>query len=393
MSRAGAASALALALTLALGAPFPSAASDPASVIEDARADLTRAGRALERASTPPEKLEALGRAAAAAEAALGAYRLLLRALAAEEASLAAAMAGDRESAARLVSALDSLSRAPRSALLAYPGGPIEAIRAASLMAAIAPELDRRRIDLALRLDRLAELRLREEAARAEAETLLAELQHLRAEAYRAVREHHGRAPADRALAAQAAAASARARDLAGLADALAGRGETATTAGTTTSARGAAAGFGEPPTPLPLPVAGRVTAGFHDHDPWGRRGAGLTLSAPPWAEVRAPVNATLRYAGPLTDYGQVAILEPRPGWLIVLAGLGRITRAPGETVLAGEALGDLGGLLPENEEFLLEATGKDGEILDRKLYIEVRRDGQPIDPEPWFGNGGKRGP
>ncbi|MBK0400671.1 peptidoglycan DD-metalloendopeptidase family protein, partial [Limibaculum sp. M0105] len=153
------------------------------------------------------------------------------------------------------------------------------------------------------------------------------------------------------------------------------------------------AAPFAGEPTPLPLPVAGRVVGGYGSPDPWGRRGSGLTFSAPAWAEVRAPVDATVRYAGPLADYGQVAILEPGPRWLIVMAGLGRVTRAPGDTVLAGEPVGDLGGLLPASEEFLLEASGKDGEILDRKLYIEVRLDGDPVDPTPWFGNGDKRGP
>ncbi|MBK0401254.1 hypothetical protein H0I76_18815, partial [Limibaculum sp. M0105] len=216
MRLAGAAAGLALALALAQAPGMPrAAASEGGAVVEAAQGDLARASSALEKADTPREKLEALGHAAAAAERALGAYRLLLRTLATEEAALAAAMDEDRAATARLVSALDSLSRAPRSALLAYPGGPVEAIRAASLMAAIAPELDRRRLDLALRLDRLAELRAREEEARRSAETLLAELQRLRADASRAVREHHGKAPSNRALEAQAAAAAERARDLA----------------------------------------------------------------------------------------------------------------------------------------------------------------------------------
>ncbi|MDT8342942.1 MAG: peptidoglycan DD-metalloendopeptidase family protein [Thermohalobaculum sp.] len=380
MIRAGAAS-LALALVLA---PPPAAAEGPDARIEAARAELTRAGRALDQAPDGPTRLAALGRTAAAAEGALAAYRMMLRGLAAEEARLAARMAAEAEGTARLASALDSLARAPHSALLAYPGGPLEAIRAAALMAAIAPGLDARRLDLALRLDRLAELRAQQETARADVETLLAQLQGLRATAARAVLEHDGTAPSGRALDAPARDAIARARDLAALAAALRAGG----------AAPAASGDFATPPaTPLPLPVAGRIAAGFGAPDPWGRPGRGITLKAPVWAEVRAPVDATLRYAGPLTDYGQVAILEPQPGWLIVLAGLGRVGVAPGQTVAAGAPLGDLGGLLPSSEEFLLEAAGKDGEITGGTLYIEVRHDGTAVDPAPWFGIGDKRGP
>ena len=79
---------------------------------------------------------------------------------------------------------------------------------------------------------------------------------------------------------------------------------------------------------------------------------------------------------------------------LIVLAGLGRVDRLVGETVLAGERLGDLGGPIPASDEFLLEATTDRDEIGEKTLYIELRRNGEAVDPTPWFdltrkGNGG----
>ena len=110
-----------------------------------------------------------------------------------------------------------------------------------------------------------------------------------------------------------------------------------------------------------------------------------MTLAAPAYAQVSAPWDGTIRYAGPLIDYGQVVVLEPEKDTLIVLAGLGRVDRLVGETVLAGERLGDLGGPIPASDEFLLEATTDRDEIREEKLYIELRRSGQPVDPGPWF--------
>ena len=95
-----------------------------------------------------------------------------------------------------------------------------------------------------------------------------------------------------------------------------------------------------------------------------------------------------------LIDYGQVVVLEPQSGTLVVLAGLGSVDRTVGETVLAGERLGDLGGPIPDSDEFLLEATTDQDEIRSEALYMELRQNGIAVDPAPWFdlrekGNGG----
>jgi septal ring factor EnvC (AmiA/AmiB activator) len=92
-----------------------------------------------------------------------------------------------------------------------------------------------------------------------------------------------------------------------------------------------------------------------------------------------------VRYAGPLIDYGQVVVLEPENDTLMVLAGMAVIDRFVGETVLAGERLGDLGGPIPASEEFLLEASTDRDEISEETLYIELRRNGQVVDPADWF--------
>ena len=127
------------------------------------------------------------------------------------------------------------------------------------------------------------------------------------------------------------------------------------------------------------------MIAGFGDADPWGRPGKGMTLEVPAYAQISAPWDGTVRFSGPLIDYGQVVVLEPEAGILIVIAGLARVDRIVGETVLAGERLGDLGGAIPAGEDFLLEASKDRDEIGTEKLYIELRQNGAAIDPAPWF--------
>jgi septal ring factor EnvC (AmiA/AmiB activator) len=134
----------------------------------------------------------------------------------------------------------------------------------------------------------------------------------------------------------------------------------------------------------MPPPATGAIQSGFGETGP-SERANGLVLSTPPYAVVRAPALSTLRYAGPVGRFAEVAILEPEPGTLIVLAGLGRIDRMVGETILAGEPIGAMDGPPPASEEFLIDVTLGNGTLSQESLYIELRRDGAPVDPAPWF--------
>jgi septal ring factor EnvC (AmiA/AmiB activator) len=342
--RALAAAFIAVAL---LAAPASAGTRDD---IAAAKAALAEAENALEAAGDGEQRLAALGRAVAAQEAALATYRRGLRRIARRSADLIARVEADRGDLTRLLGALQAMSLAPPTALLAFPGGPVEAARAAMLLAQVTPELDRQRIAVAAELDGLHQLRIEQELAR------------------------HERLPPHRLMRAQARAAAETAETLAALSDSL------AETGGGPSTRR-----FDRLEGGLSLPVVGRVTGRYGDPDPWGRPGRGLTVTAPEWAQVAAPVDATVRYAGPLPGYGDVVLLEPQAGWLMILAGLGRVEREVGETVLAGERIGDLGGALPESTEIFLEDDDGGDLISPRQLYIELRREGATVDPAPWF--------
>lgn len=368
---------LLLGLVLSAGLAAGPRAETAPPVFEQATAQLEAAARSLKTAIGGQERLAALGKAVTAHEIALRSFRQALRQLNAREAAAEGTLQSDRAQLEQLLGALQSLSRAPKSALMMYPGGPISAMRSAGMMSEISPILAERAANLKTALQELRELRAVQDTARVEIKGALATLQDLRAQTSDALRRRRARAlPSRNALREQAEIAAQSANDLAELSGLLVADG-TVHAAPLVT--------FGEARGLIPLPVAGEVTARFGDADPWGRAGFGLTFEAPAYAQVSAPWDGTIRFAGNLIDYGKVIILETEANTLIVLAGLGQTTRTPGETVLQGERLGDLGGPIPTSDEFLLEETTDRDEISGRKLYMEIRRDGEAVDPALWF--------
>lgn len=374
------------ALLLAACLSTTAAAESSFPEIDSARQSLEAASKALKRAGGGRARLAALGKAVTAHEMALSAYRDGLRGMASRESRIVRSIERDRDRLADLIAALQSLSQAPSSGLLAFPGGPVGAARGAALMAEISPMLHGRIDELRDRLESLRQIRSAQEVARVDARGALATLQDLRAKTAEAIRRNRRRDLAPRSeLKAQAEMAASQVKNIGDLAVALKGVGITDSQV---------LVSFSEARGLIQIPVGGDLSANFGEKDPWGRPGKGLTFTAPAYAQVSAPWDGTVRFAGKLIDYGYVIVLEPEKDTLIVLAGLGQVDRLVGETVLAGERLGDLGGPIPASDEFLLEATTDRGEIGDEKLYIELRRGGEAVDPTSWFdltqkGNGG----
>ena len=96
----------------------------------------------------------------------------------------------------------------------------------------------------------------------------------------------------------------------------------------------------------------------------------GLTIRTRAEAQVTAPADGEIVFAGPFEGYGRLLILSPGEGYFVVIGGLGRLDAVEGQRVLAGEPLGTMAG------------SGAAGEAL---MYLELRRDGAPVDPLPWL--------
>ena len=120
----------------------------------------------------------------------------------------------------------------------------------------------------------------------------------------------------------------------------------------------------------LRAPVVGTAAAG----DPAGpgitpgvNRPQGLWFSARGQAQAVAPGDSEVVFAGSYQNLGLVLILEMLGGYHLTLAGLGRIDVHIGDLVLAGEPV----GVLPSGNA--------------ARLYMELRRNGQTVDPAPWM--------
>jgi septal ring factor EnvC (AmiA/AmiB activator) len=146
--------------------------------------------------------------------------------------------------------------------------------------------------------------------------------------------------------------------------------------------------GFAEAKGTLPLPVTGRILRGPGEADAAGVVRPGWLVVTQPRALVTAPHAATVRYAGPLLDYGNVIILEPENGYLLVLTGLGTLLVEQGEIVGNGAALGLMPGVVAETDDILTEIREGGGQQATETLYIEAREAETPVDPADWFRTG-----
>jgi septal ring factor EnvC (AmiA/AmiB activator) len=103
-----------------------------------------------------------------------------------------------------------------------------------------------------------------------------------------------------------------------------------------------------------------------------GVRHEGLTLATRAGAQVIAPTDARVQYAGVFRSYGLMVILDVGNNVLVIVSGLDTIYSEAGQWVLAGEPIGRMAGQKSPSPE----------------LYLEVRRSGQPVDPEKWLARG-----
>ena len=129
----------------------------------------------------------------------------------------------------------------------------------------------------------------------------------------------------------------------------------------------------------LPLPVNGVRIKEFGAPDGLGGAEKGLTVAARPGAQITAPCDGWVVYAGVFRNYGQLLILNAGSGYHVLLAGMDRISVDPGQFVVTGEPVAVMGGGGGQVPAALAASSGQP------VLYVEFRKDGTPVDPSPWW--------
>ena len=154
----------------------------------------------------------------------------------------------------------------------------------------------------------------------------------------------------------------------------------------------------------LPLPVFGKRLRSYGENDKFGARSKGIVIETRAEAQVTAPSDGWIVYSGPFRSYGNLLIINAGGGYHVLLAGMEDIDVALGQFVLAGEPVGAMGELKDANvnKRIASARASKDkavsklstigqNEMAGKRapsLYIEFRRKGRPVNPDPWWSSG-----
>jgi murein hydrolase activator len=329
-----------------------------------------------------------------------------LRDLSASERDVQVKLAESRAVVAELLAALQRMGRHPPPAIIVQPGDALSAVRTAMLLGNLLPEIRAQAQELADDLAELERVRLQIdgertilaqeqadlEASRSRIAVLIDARQQRQAERESELadeRGHVGRLSRDvRSLEELIArmerdvSAARKAADAAAKADKAApvtpgARGELATLSNPGRLAPALA--FHSAKGRLPMPVNGITLSRFGEADAFGSTQKGLSIQTRSKAQVMAPCDGWVVYAGPFRSYGQVLILNAGGGYHVLLAGMQRVNVTLGQFVLTGEPVAEMGEAA--NQTASMVGGGAEQPV----LYVEFRKDGQSINPGPWW--------
>jgi len=134
---------------------------------------------------------------------------------------------------------------------------------------------------------------------------------------------------------------------------------------------------FGQAKGLIKLPASGTIMRDYGDQDDLGIRSQGVAIETRAQAQVVSPSDGWVSYAGEFRSYGQLLIINAGGGYHILLAGMEEIYVRRGQFVLSGEPVASMG-----------EATASEsrsGNVANPSLYVEFRKNEEPIDPKPWW--------
>lgn len=130
----------------------------------------------------------------------------------------------------------------------------------------------------------------------------------------------------------------------------------------------------------LAYPAQGTRIREFGAEDGYGSTSKGLSIATREKAQVTAPCDGWVVYAGPFRSYGQLLIINAGEGYHVLLAGMRKIDVVTDQFVRAGEPVGLMGEQAVDGA-VVGSVAGDDRPV----LYVEFRRKDRSIDPGPWW--------
>lgn len=306
------------------------------------------------------------------------------------------------------LAAMQRLSRQPPALVFLQPEDSLTTIRSAALLSTVVPELRDRAEAIANDLRLMRELRAELEAERIRLKAELADLEaqrqnmdeliaarrdeqqqlsaEARAEAQR-LKDYARQAKSLEALIARLEAEYAERKQVAEHAARTLSKRPEIARPGTDVTARPkprpseapAVAGrsFASVKGSLPMPARGPVVRRFGERDELGNASKGIMIETRSAAQVVAPHDGQVVFAGPFRNYGQILIISHGDGYHTLLAGMSRISGVVGQWVLAGEPIG-----------IMVTVDGSGGVNSKSRLYVELRSNGKPVNPLLWLAAG-----
>jgi septal ring factor EnvC (AmiA/AmiB activator) len=316
------------------------------------------------------------------------------------ERSIRKSLDGRRAVIGEVLAALQRIGRRPPPALIASPEDALQSVRTAMVLGAVLPQMRHEVEALANDLSELLAVRKKIDAEREQLKTEVASLDGERARMTALVEERQKQlADREKTLNAERERAVNLARNVDNLKDLIAKleqgldpAAREAREAGRSDS-RPALSAFRDPGRlapaiafaslrgQVPIPVNGVKLKEFGAPDGSGAAEKGVSIATRPGAQVTAPADSWVVYAGSFRSYGQLLILNVGGGYHVLLAGMERISVDLGQFVLTGEPVAVMG---TGSHIAAILATGSSQPV----LYVEFRKDGVPVDPGPWWAAG-----
>lgn len=353
------------------------AQSDLEAQAKEAQIALEHAWDQLERSKTAKDRISALTAAILSFEQSLGLARDSLRQISVLEARATQNLSVEEEVYAELIGVLLSIDKSPIQAELLHPNGPMATARGGMLISDLLPALEEKVQSLRRDLDAARYLADLQSQVSLDLQAGLVALQETRAALGRAIADRDDLPKRFVEDPAQTAILLAAADTLDIFADGLSmiAFNEAEGSLPDITTRKGT----------LPLPVQGKVIRYFNEADAAGIKRPGIVIATTNNALVRTPTAATIRYRGPLLDYGLVSILEPQKDILYILAGLSTVYGDIGEVLPAGSPVGLMGTSENIDKKNLIETINDDGGLRGETIYIEVRVNKAAENPLVWF--------